>query len=73
MTTKLDWLGEATLQGVGAKAGWLATPQQDAWRGIQSSREAIDVEFVEDANIGHKIKIGENIEAALHVHWGPED
>ena len=35
-----------------------------AW-GIQSSREAIDVEFIEDANIGHKIKIGENIEAAL--------
>jgi hypothetical protein len=35
-----------------------------AW-GIQSSREAIDVEFVEDANIGHKVRIGENIEAAL--------
>eukprot|EP01006_Ploeotia_vitrea_P054030 TRINITY_DN67839_c5_g1_i1.p1 TRINITY_DN67839_c5_g1~~TRINITY_DN67839_c5_g1_i1.p1 ORF type:complete len:586 (-),score=137.89 TRINITY_DN67839_c5_g1_i1:1434-3191(-) len=35
-----------------------------AWA-IQSSREAIDVEFVEDSQIKDKIKVSENIEAAL--------
>ena len=35
-----------------------------AWA-ILSSRESIDVDFKENSNIGHKLRVGENIENAL--------
>eukprot|EP01060_Flectonema_neradi_P021674 TRINITY_DN294_c1_g1_i1.p1 TRINITY_DN294_c1_g1~~TRINITY_DN294_c1_g1_i1.p1 ORF type:complete len:633 (+),score=174.66 TRINITY_DN294_c1_g1_i1:68-1900(+) len=35
-----------------------------AWA-IYSSRESIDVDFKENSNIGHKLRVGENIEKAL--------
>eukprot|EP01065_Artemidia_motanka_P053370 TRINITY_DN9884_c0_g1_i1.p1 TRINITY_DN9884_c0_g1~~TRINITY_DN9884_c0_g1_i1.p1 ORF type:complete len:608 (+),score=289.45 TRINITY_DN9884_c0_g1_i1:57-1880(+) len=43
-----------------------------AW-GIHCSRESINVDFIENANIGHKLKIGENIENALAAMRCPHD
>ena len=43
-----------------------------AWS-IYSSRESIDVEFKENANIGDKMKLGENIEGALTAMQCPHE